>query len=72
MKILIADTIITNANDCMNTLYAIYMSAVESVGGDINDPNIKAKGKQYARRKFIEITKEFKKLYGWVNEMEDE
>jgi len=68
MKILIPDAIITNANDCINTLYTIYMSAVESVGGNINDPNIKAKGEQYARRKFIEITEEFKKLY---DEMED-
>ena len=73
MKTLKADAIV--ANDCMNSLYTIYMSAVESFGGDTNDPNIKAEGERYARRKFIEIAEEFEKLYGpwtWVAEMEDE
>ena len=52
------------AVECMNSLYAIYISAVESFGGDINDPNIIAEGEQYARRKFTEIAEEFEKLYG--------
>ena len=60
------------AADCMDNLYTIYMSAVESFGGDTNDPNTIAEGEWYARRKFVEIAEEFEKLYGpWTWAVEE-
>lgn len=63
------------ATECMNSLYAIYMSAVESFGGDLNNSDIIAEGEQYARRKFVEIAEEFEELYGpwaWTVEEDEE
>ena len=62
MKTLKADWIV--ARDCMDSLYAIYMAAVESFGGDPNNFEARAEGEEYARRKFCEIAEEFENLYG--------
>lgn len=71
MKTLRAD--FTVAKECMNGIYAMYMAAVESFGGDPNTPEAMEEGIEYARKKFVEIAEEFEKIYGpWAWYMEDE
>lgn len=71
MKTLRADY--TVATQLMDSLYTMYMAAVESFGGDTDNPEAKAEGEQYARNKFVEIAEEFEKLYGpWAWRIPDE
>lgn len=52
------------ARKCMDSLYTIYMAAVESFGGNPDSPEAREEGEDYARNKFWEIADEFEKLYG--------
>ena len=47
------------ASDLMDSIYALYMAIVESMGGDPNNPDIRKEGESYAGRKFLELTDEF-------------
>ena len=64
------------ASDLMDSLYALYMSIVEGMGGNPNDPNIREEGEAYARKKFIELADEFENAFPmrwvWVSNEEDE
>lgn len=62
MKALRADFIV--AKECMDSIYTMYMAAVESFGGDPDTPEAKEEGTRYARKKFLEIAGDFEKIYG--------
>ena len=64
------------ASDLMDSIYALYMAIVESMGGDPNNPNIRKEGESYAGRKFLELTDEFENTlpmqWVWMLDEEDE
>lgn len=64
------------ACDLMDSLYALYMTIVEGMGGNPNDPNIRKEGEAYARKKFTELADEFENAlpmqWTWVSDEEDE
>ena len=66
----------TVASDLMDSLHALYISIVEGMGGNPNDPNICEEGEAYARKKFIELASEFEDAFPmrwvWVYNEEDE
>ena len=73
MKTLRADFIV--AQRCMDSIYSMYMAAVESFGGDPNSSEAREEGAKYARKKFLEIAEEFEAVYGpwaWYEPEEEE
>ena len=64
------------ASDLMDSIYALYMAIVESMGGDPNDPDARKEGESYAGRKFLELTDEFENAlpmeWVWMLDEEDE
>ena len=64
------------ACDLMDSLYALYISIVEGMGGNPNDPNICEEGEDYARKKFTELAEEFENTlpmrWVWIANKEDE
>ena len=64
------------ASDLMDSIYALYMAIVESMGGNPNDPDIRKEGESYAGRKFLELTDEFENAlpmeWVWMLDEEDE
>ena len=64
------------ASELMDSIYALYMAIVESMGGNPNDPDARKEGESYAGRKFLELTDEFENIlpmqWVWVLDEEDE
>lgn len=64
------------ASDLMDSIYALYMAIVESMGGDPNNPDARKEGESYAGRKFLELTDEFENAlpmqWVWMLDEEDE
>lgn len=64
------------ACNLMDSLYALYMTIVEGMGGNPNDPKISKEGEAYARKKFTELADEFENTlpmqWTWVSDKEDE
>ena len=64
------------ACELMDSIYALYMAIVESMGGDPNNPDIRKEGESYARKKFLELTDEFENAlpmeWVWMLDEEDE
>ena len=64
------------ATELMDSIYALYMAIVESMGGDPNNPDARKEGESYAGRKFLELTDEFENTlpmqWVWMLDEEDE
>lgn len=64
------------ASDLMDSIYALYMAIVESMGGNPNDLDARKEGESYAGRKFLELTDEFENIFPmqwvWMLDEEDE
>lgn len=64
------------ACELMVSFYNLYMAIAEGMGGNPHDINLHKEGKNYARKKFLELTDEFENTLPmqlvWVLDEEDE
>ena len=64
------------ACELMDSLYTLYMTIVEGMGGNPNDPNLHQEGENYARKKFVKLANEFENAFpiqwAWVSNEEDD